>query len=348
VVHRLRNHPSLALWCGDNEIDMAYLSEGRDPGRNRLTREVLPRVIERLDPYRAFVPSSPYVPPSLVGRADAWQSTPEQHLWGPRGYYKSAFYTRHSAHFIGEIGYHGCPSPSSIRKFISPEAQWSWKDNDEWQVHAVYHWRHQDIDRDRIQLMANQMREFFGFVPQDLETFSLASQIVQAEAKKFFIESTRLRKWQTSGILWWNLIDGWPQFSDAVVDYYFKRKLAFEFIRRVQVPICVIIGEAGTGKYLPVVGCNDSREDALLSFRVWDADSNEHVAAGEFTIPANQNWQMERIRTFASEQRMYLIEWELNSQCFHNHYLAGTPPIVFQRYVSWLEKIKNLEREFLE
>ena len=63
------------------------------------------------------------------------------------------------------------------------------------------------------------MSKLFGAVPDDLETFALASQITQAEAKKFFIESTRLRKWRTSGILWWNVIDGWPQFSDAIVDY---------------------------------------------------------------------------------------------------------------------------------
>ena len=50
-------------------------------------------------------------------------------------------------------------------------------------------------------------------------------RVWKAEAKKFFIESARLRKWRTSGILWWNVIDGWPQFSDAVVDYYFGKKL---------------------------------------------------------------------------------------------------------------------------
>ena len=61
--------------------------------------------------------------------------------------------------------------------------------------------------------------------------------------KKFFIESTRLRKWQTSGILWWNLLDGWPQFSDAVVDYYFGKKLAYHYIRRAQRPVCVFISE---------------------------------------------------------------------------------------------------------
>jgi beta-mannosidase len=315
-------------------------------------------VVERLDPQRHFVPSSPYVPPVLVGRPDAWQQTPEQHLWGPRGYFKGPFYTRHSAHFIGEIGYHGCPGVVSLRKFLSPAALPPAADRpweapqafDEWQAHAVYHWQHiavigtAVIDRDRIRLMVNQVSEFFGEIPDDLDTFVLASQIVQAEAKKFFIESTRLRKWKTSGILWWNLVDGWPQFSDAVVDYYFEKKLAYEYIRRCQRPVCLVVGEAGTGKYLPLVACNDTRREAHLKYRVWEAGMEEELARGECKVPANQNWQVGRLRTFASDQRMVLIEWEQDGQVFRNHYLAASPPVSLERYQGWLRKITSADR----
>jgi beta-mannosidase len=347
VAEKLRNHPSLAIWCGDNEIDMAFVSEGLSPEHNRLTREVIPQVVHRLDPHRAFVPSSPYVPPSVGPVANAYHRTPEQHLWGPRGYYKSPFYTLHSAHFIGEQGYHGCPNVSSIRRFISPEKLWPWEDNPEWQEHAVYHWQHPTRDRDRIKLMANQVRELFGAVPDDLETFALASQITQAEAKKFFIEATRLRKWRTSGILWWNVLDGWPQFSDAVVDYYFGVKLAYHYIRRAQQAVSVIVGEPGPGKRLPVIIGNDSRADADVYYRGWDADSGETAAAGEFRSRANENWQVGGIRTYASDQRLYLIEWEIGDQKLGSHYLAGAPPFDLERYRRvWLPAIAALPQEF--
>lgn len=346
VVEKLRNHPSLALWCGDNEVDMAYVAYGLSPERNRLTREAIPQVVYRCDPQRAYVPSSPYVPPSVANRPDACEHTPEQHLWGPRGYFKSPFYTQHSAHFIGEIGYHGCPNVSSIRRFISPARLWPWQNNDEWQIHSVYHWQHTAVDRDRIGLMANQVRELFGAIPDRLEEFALASQIVQAEATKFFVESARLRKWRTSGILWWNVIDGWPQFSDAVVDYYFGQKLAYHYIWRAQRPVCVLVGEAGPGKYLPVVVSNDTREPARVRYRVWDADSAETVAEGTFVVPANQNWQVGRIRAYAGEQRLYLIAWEVDGREFGNHYLAGGPPFSLERYRAWLEAIAALPRVF--
>ncbi|MBN1935804.1 MAG: hypothetical protein JW934_14135, partial [Anaerolineae bacterium] len=171
-------------------------------------------------------------------------------------------------------------------------------------------------------------------------------QITQAEAKKFFIESTRLRKWQTSGILWWNVIDGWPQFSDAVVDYYFGVKLAYHYIRRSQQPVGVVVGEAGAGKYLPVVVCNDTLRPASVRYRVWDADDGAVQVVGEAVVPANQNWQVGRIRTYASDQRLYLIEWQVNGQTFGNHYLAGWPPISLARYHRWLPSIGALSPSF--
>jgi beta-mannosidase len=179
-----------------------------------------------------------------------------------------------------------------------------------------------------------------------LEEFALASQIVQAEAKKFFVESTRLRKWWTSGVLWWNVIDGWPQFSDAVVDYYFCKKLAYHYLWRVQRPVCVIVGEPGPGKYLPVVVSNDSRDSVEVEYRVWDADGGETVAEGTFVAPANQNWQVARIRAYASDRRFFLIEWEVDGERFGNHYLAGSPPFSLARYRAWLPAIAALPRAF--
>jgi beta-mannosidase len=346
VVERVRNHASLALWCGDNEVDMMYVHSGLSPNGNRLTRQVIPQVLQRCDPYRAYVPSSPYVPPALAAEPDVVYLPPEQHLWGPRGYFKSPFYTQHSAHFVGEIGYHGCPNVASLRRFISPASLWPWQNNDEWQAHSVYHWQHSAIERDRITLMANQVRELFGGVPDDLETFALASQITQAEAKKFFIESTRLRKWRTSGILWWNVIDGWPQFSDAIVDYYFGKKLAYHYIWRVQQPVCVIVGEPGPGAYLPVVVSNDSREQANGQYEITDEETGQIVAAGAFSVPAHQNWQVARLRTFASDQRLYLATWKIGGATYGNHYVAGYPPLSLERYRAWLPLIAALPRPF--
>jgi beta-mannosidase len=131
------------------------------------------------------------------------------------------------------------------------------------------------------------------------------------------------------------------------VDYTFGVKLAYHYIRRVQQPVSVIVGEPGPGKRLPVIVSNDSRADADMRYRIWDADSGDTVAASTFRSHANENWQVADIRTFASDQRLYLIEWEMDDQRFGSHYLAGTPPFDLDRYQSvWLPAIARLASPF--
>ncbi len=348
VVRTLRNHASLVLWCGDNECDCGYTGwwgTPVDPATNRLTRKVLPDVVAALDPSRPYLPSSPYVSPEMFARGGDQHLGPEQHLWGPRDYYKSEYYARNTACFASEMGYHGCPNVSSIRRFISPDALWPWKDNHQWQLHSTDPMVGISGIRYRIQLMADQLLEVFGAIPEDLDTFALASQIVQAEAKKFFVELFRQRKWRTSGVLWWNMIDGWPQFSDAVVDYYFGRKLAYHYLKRVHAPVCVIVGEPESW-YSRVTGCNDSREPARGRFRIWDADSGQTALEGVLDLPANANAALGQIRAPRGVQKLFLIEWEADGIRGVNHYLLGTPPFDLDRYRRWLPALAALDGSF--
>ena len=212
---------------------------------------------------------------------------PEQHLWVPRNYFKSPFYSQNTAHFIGEIGYHGCPSPSSLTRFLPAEHLWPW-DNSSWRAHAVDHWRKRSRTYDRNELMVKQVREYFGVEPATLDEFAVASQIVQAEALKFFIEHARLRWPVCSGLLWWNLIDGWPQISDAVVDYYLCKKLAYYYIRRMQQSLCLLMDEPD-GWEAPVVMGNIGRLERRGTYRVWDPAANTELLAGAFVAAANAN-----------------------------------------------------------
>jgi len=166
VVRKLRNHPSLALWSGDNEVDEFYFFAGLDPARNQITREVLPQVLSQADPYRPYLPSSPYMSPEVIATGQM-SLMPENHLWGPRDYFKSAYYTEHTAHFVSEIGYHGCPSLSSIKRFVDEQHLWPWQNNTQW----VFHSADTTGNPYRINLMANQVKELFGAVPDKMEDF---------------------------------------------------------------------------------------------------------------------------------------------------------------------------------
>ena len=342
VVKELRDHPSLVLWSGDNEIDYMYALENWDPNVNHLTREVLPLVVERLDPDRPYLPSSPYVSKEafdLGGNHEAADVFPEDHLWGSRDYFKSRFYTESKAYFVSEMGYHGCPAKESIKKFITPKYVWPYFDNPEWTIHSS----DQDGNDKRVILMHNQIIQLFGDVPTDMDDFVLASQISQAEAKKFFIERVRLRMERMGGIIWWNLVDGWPQMSDAVVDYYYNKKLAYDFIKRSSKPFIIAMDETDRwGNDL--LCCNGTLEQISGKCRVYDIDSGEVLFEDDFTAAPNSNTYLTKVRLMYSEQRMLIIEWTVNGKTEFNTYLTGTPKYDFEQYKNWLKKIEKINR----
>ncbi|MCX7795324.1 MAG: glycoside hydrolase family 2 [bacterium] len=340
IVKRLRNHPSLILWSGDNECDYAYNLENLLPSDNILTRKVLPSVCKRLDPYRPYLPSSPYIS-DMVVKSNGKLTPPEQHLWGPRDYYKSRFYTENKAKFISEIGYHGCPNLESLKKFIPEDYLWHW-DNDYWRLHSVEHWRSKRRSYNRNELMANQIRELFGIIPENIEDFILASQITQAEAKKFFIERARLSD-DIWGIIWWNVIDCWPQISDAIVDYYFNKKLAYYYIKRVQEPFCIMITEPESW-YVKVVGVNDTFIEMQGTYRIYDADTKEELNSGDFLVSPLSKKILGKIKVSRGEKRLFIIEWELDKNKYLNHYLLGYPPFSLERYKEWLRIIMKEAR----
>ena len=341
VVRRLRQHPSLVLWAGDNECDQAWHSwhGAGDPNRNVLTRMVLPGVLRQEDPARPYLPSSPYID-ETAARVDE-KYLPENHLWGPRGDYKDAYYRDALCHFASEVGYHGCPSPESVRKFISPERVWPYQDNPEWNLHSTSPVPDAVSHADncaRVELMANQVRHLFGKVPDTLEEFAFASQATQGEAMKTFVETYRAGKWRRTGIIWWNLLDGWPQFSDAVVDYYFKKKLAYHYLCRSQQHVCVVCREPAGGRQA-VVACNDTLGECRLRYRVTDIENGRELAAGQATAAANAVTELAEIGCDPDARSLYLIEWRGETGEGRNHYLAGRAPFDLQTYREWLRRV---------
>ena len=343
---RLRNNPCIVLWSGNNEIDISIgwnFTKNIDPNVDIISREILTRAVWEYDPIREFLPSCPYVSPSSYAHElGAKNVMPQVHLWGPRGYYKTPFYTQSQAHFVSEIGYHGCPNRTSLEKMMSPKCVYPWnKDgswNDEWMTKAVRCLpAYKGVD-DRNDLMINQVKVLFNEKLKDLDKFIFASQVVQGEAMKYFIELWRMRKFNNAGIIWWNVRDGWPIVSDAVVDYYNSKKLAYYYIRQVQNNTCVMIGDAVNGLH-PIVAVNDTREAKKGTVTVKDADSGEILYNGSFNVPANGKVTAGYISA-QDKQAMWLIDYTVEGKTYHNHYMAGEAPFKLSDYERWHKKLQ--------
>jgi beta-mannosidase len=180
----------------------------------------------------------------------------------------------------------------------------------------------------------NQVRALFGTAPDSLDEFVHASQACQAEALKFFIEFFRAGKWRRTGILWWNLIDGWPQISDALVDYYFRRKLAYETVKRVQAPLHLLLREQASGGH-DLVAVNDNRADVAVEYRVTDLESGRTLAEGGAIAEGDAVTSLARVAA-RDAQAMYLLDWTSAAGPGRSHYLAGRPPFELATYRAWM------------
>jgi len=345
VVKKLRNHPSLALWSGNNEIDCAYAEWSqarRDPNVcDKISRVLLAEVVSQLDYLRDYLPSSPYYSPELMSRGIPHTMKPEDHLWGPRDDFKGKFYMSSNAHFVSEIGYHGCPDPASMREMFDADKLWPWENNDQWLTRAVRPLpRHTDYNY-RIPLMASQIEVLFDRRPENLEDFILASQVSQAEALKFFIEKWRSEKGFRGGMLWWNLRDCWPLISDAIVDYYDRKKLAYEYVKASQRDVCFLVTEPENGKHkLMVVNDLPCAVNGAVVMR--DADSGALLYEGCFTVAENGQTALAEVAVSA-KPAMWLLEMTIKGKdsVQKNHYLAGPRPFQLEVYRKWLKKIRG-------
>ena len=352
VAIRLRNHPSLTLWAGDNECDSFISNYWQDhsdehkpssylnPNLNVLTRDVILHELRNHDATRPYLPSSPYIDEIVY----KYGMPAEDHLWGPRDYFKGDYYGTAEAHFASEIGYHGCPSPKSLEKYISAEQMpkdsiYDICDKPDWLVHAAG--METCVEENpyayRLPLMISQVERLFGKASADMDTYARQSQVSQGEAVKFFIEYFRTTKGRRTGLLWWNIIDGWPQISDAVVDWYGVKKIAYGYIKRSQAPLFLMCAEPKKG-VLPLIASNDTQEEKRVEYTVENVVTGEKVASGNFAVTANGLAHVAEL----PEQKdgFYLIRWTDGKTEGMNHFVCNIGDNwTWERYADCMKKV---------
>ncbi len=344
VVIKFRGHPSLAIWSGNNENDNSLLwtlpTFHIDPNRDVISRKMIPEVLYEFDPTRPYLPSSPYFSEEAFQNGCQRSDLPQDHLWGPRGYYKDPFYKDAQAIFVSEIGYHGAPNKESVEKMFTKDCRYPWtRDgdwNEEWMTKSVRPLPFFVEFEGRNDLMTKQINLLFGFRPKTLEDFIAASQSTQAEAMKYFVEKFRGERFRRTGIIWWNVRDGWPIVSDAIVDYYNSKKLAYSYLWNAQRTVCVLINDEEEG-VLPLRAVNDSFVPAEGKVKVTDVESGKVIYNGKFSVGSNDRSLVAGLPV-PHGQGVLLIEYETGGQKFRNHYLYGAPPFDFKSYQRWLKE----------
>ncbi len=236
-VKRLRDHPSIALWCGNNE-NLGALTEHEVSRKNRdrylvdydrLNEGVIGKTVAQCDPDRPFWPSSP-----CGGKgdySDCWHddSRGDMHYWGVwhEGKSFAAFYDVHPR-FCSEFGFESFPSLETIRSFA---------DESQFNVTAPvmeHHQRHPEGNSIITETFTRYFRR-----PEGFENIVYLSQVQQALAMKKAVEYWRALRPACMGTLYWQLNDNWPVCSCSSIEYGGKWKLLHYMAKRFFAPVII-------------------------------------------------------------------------------------------------------------
>ena len=234
-VKRLRDHPCIALWCGNNE-DVGALTWFPESRQNRdryivdydrLNEGTIGRVVDECDPTRIFWPSSP-----SGGRgdySDNWHDDRrgDMHFWSVwhEGKPFSAFLGV-TPRFCSEFGYQSFPSMEAIRTYATPQ---------DFNVTSPVMEHHQRHPRGNS-IITEMFTRYFR-VPQGFENFVYLSQVQQALAIRTAVEHWRRLRPTCMGTLYWQLDDNWPVCSWSSIDYTGAWKLLHYAARRFFAPV---------------------------------------------------------------------------------------------------------------
>lgn len=242
-VRRLRNHPSIALWCGNNEIDSAWAHYAWDKGwgwkekldsaelRDKIWADyeavfhrILPEAVHKWAPGTDYWPSSPLR--SLTGDESqhATQITGEGdvHYWGVwHAVEPFDNYNQKIGRFMSEYGFQSFPELKTVLEYA---------EEDQLELESKVMLAHQKNGRGN-QLIKEYMNQYLP-EPKDFKSFLYMSQLLQAQAIQTAIEAHRRNKPYCMGTLYWQMNDCWPVASWAGMDYYGRWKSLQYTVRR--------------------------------------------------------------------------------------------------------------------
>jgi beta-mannosidase len=226
-VKRLRNHPSIAIWVGNNEIESGWFHWGwkeKLPVRLwddylKIFYGVLPDVCKSLDPARPYWPSSP---------SSNLQDDPESQKMGDLHYWQVwhaaapfSEYEKQFPRFMSEYGFQSFPQLETVSTYTEAA------DRD---INSPVMMAHQRHPRGN-QLIREYMRREYP-EPKDFESFLYVSQILQAEGIKIGAEHLRRIMPHNMGSLFWQIDDCWPVASWSSIDYTGRWKALQYYARR--------------------------------------------------------------------------------------------------------------------
>jgi beta-mannosidase len=268
-ITRLRNHPSVALWCGNNENSEAWHNWGWQKQFNihgqdsvkiwnwyeALFHQLAPEVIKSYDGQRPYWPTSPAFG---WGRKESYTEG-DSHYWGiwhgSREGYDIETIADKTGRFVSEYGMQSLPAWNTIEQFTEPG------DRDTGSIVMKVHQK----NATGFYKLGSYLERYFR-QPKDFESYAFLTQCLQAYAMKYSIETQRSKMPYCMGTLYWQLNDCWPVTSWSTLDANGKWKASHYAVRNAYKQ--TLFGITKKEKSYAVFLANDSYEKVSGKLRM--------------------------------------------------------------------------------
>ena len=274
-VIRLRNHPSIAMWCGNNEVREAWYHWGYQKvykwsaadsaaiwhGYLKIFEETIPNVLKAEDNSRYYWPSSPYYgwgSPKSLTEGDS-------HYWGVWwGMEPFETYEKKVPRFASEYGFQAVPSAKTLEEFI-PRSEWS-TSSPIFKVHQKNARGFETIDT----YLKRDLPE-----PKSFDDYIYLSQVLQGDGITLAIEAHRRSMPYCMGSLYWQLNDCWPVVSWSSIDYRLRPKALQYMAKHAFAPQLVSFADNGDDLSIYLVNDHTKAQKGTLSCRLYNLSGKE-------------------------------------------------------------------------
>lgn len=265
---RIRHHASLGLWCGNNEMETAWVDWGiKDPLKFKADyikqfEVLMPEISKAVDPNTFYWLASPSSTGSFDKPND--ENYGDMHDWSIwHGRKPFTDYRNRFPRFMSEFGIQSFPSNKTIESFTLPEDRNLFS-------YVMENHEKQNVG---IEIIVNYISQYFKF-PKDFSNFAYVSQLIQAEGLRYGVEHWRRNRGRCMGAIYWQLNDCWPVISWASIDYYGRWKALHYAAKKFFSPVLLSACEEGTKVSLHLSNESLNKVSGKVVWKLRDSHSN--------------------------------------------------------------------------